>query len=512
MSKEDLMTKISELYDKYENDEIIFNKLKHHITHELDIILINTKKILISRENRKQLLLEGYTKFINEFINKNRYFYCSTTEIFFKYDNIHYNIVKEDDIIHEILSSLNHHDNDHPVEYYEQQLLPWKFKIKTSTIKQLKEISVFVSIPESSTVQYVISLFLDTLFETKNQVKYFLTILGDIILKKSNNNIYLISPSVKPLLRLLENQGGKYLGHIPITNTFRYKYHDHNYNDCRLINIKNTKINMEEIIGINDFTPIIDIFVVCCHYSNRYDTADKYLNECLDNKLNEYALYLKNNNQSAIISSFINLKIQTSTGSIISMKNMLYLCKCYLDENNISGVIFTANLKLLLKEQLDYTECDDSFYGYTSLGLPLVSNFVKFWDLTIEENIDEYFLEIDEICIIFKQWLGGKSSLDIKDTEILNLIKHFYPDIVIENNKYIYGISCITWSKKDELKTFLNSHDNAYELTSYELYVEYTKKNNKKTTLTVNKSYFDLFMAECKGEPLKPPINNKFIL
>ena len=49
---------------------------------------------------------------------------------------------------------------------------------------------------------------------------------------------------------------------------------------------------------------------------------------------------------------------------------------------------------------------------------------------------------------------------------------------------------------KNELNDFLNSYDNTNELTSYELYVDYTKKNKKNKGLTINKSYFNLFMEE----------------
>ena len=510
-----LTNKLSELYEEYKDDEYIINKLSNHINNELPTLLINTKKLQLSRENRRTLLTEGHDKFVSEFVNRNIYFYCSTTEIFFKYNNNFYNIIKEDDIIHDILSTLSSRDNKEQ-EYYEQQLLPWKFKIKISSIKQIRESSLFTSIPESITIQNVINVFYETFFNSRNEVKYFLTILGDHILKKQNNNIYLISPSAKTLIRLLENQGGKYFGHIPLQTAFRYKYHDHVYKDCRLVNIKNIS-NVEEILegivgnGTNN-AQIIDIFVVCCYYSNRYETADgyldadKYADSSQDNNLTDYALYLKNNTPETLIQKFINSKIQQSTGPTISMKNMLYLWKCYLDENNVSGILFTANFKTIVKTLLEFNDLEECFTGYTSLGLPLVSKFVKFWDSSMKENVDEYFIEIDEICIIFKLWLGGKSTLEIKDYIILNLIKHFYPDIVIDNNKFIYGISCSAWSKKDELKDFLNSHDNAYELTTYELYVEYTKKNKKNMgALTVNKSYFDLFMA-CKGKPLTNPL------
>ena len=166
-----------------------------------------------------------------------------------------------------------------------------------------------------------------------------------------------------------------------------------------------------------------------------------------DTDLSNYSLFLKNNNTSEIIKIFINSKIEKSFDSVISFKNIIYLWKCFLEERKIPNIIFCSNLKRLLRENLDYNENEDTFGGYTSPGLPFVSNFLKFWDQCIVEDMNEYFLEVEEICILFKNWLG-KNNGNITEENILNLIKHFYPDINIENNKYILSINCSLWDKK----------------------------------------------------------------
>ena len=199
----ELNNKINELYEEYKNDTIMINKLTNHITNDLPTLLINTKKLQKSRDDRKQLLQDAHDKFVKQFISKNMYFYCSTSEIFFKYNNINYLIIKEDDIIYNILSTLNHHDHKNELEYFQEQLLPWKFKIKTSIVKQIREISLFTSIPESVTIQNIINIF-NPIFETKIEIKYLLTIIGDTILKKPTN-INIISANAKTLIRNLEN-------------------------------------------------------------------------------------------------------------------------------------------------------------------------------------------------------------------------------------------------------------------------------------------------------------------
>ena len=62
--------------------------------------------------------------------------------------------------------------------------------------------------PESNTIQNIQTI-LSNIFETKEEIKYFLTIIGDIILKKPTN-INIISNNAKNLLRTIENIGRQY--------------------------------------------------------------------------------------------------------------------------------------------------------------------------------------------------------------------------------------------------------------------------------------------------------------
>ena len=186
------------------------------------------------------------------------------------------------------------------------------------------------------------------------------------------------------------------------------KYHDHNYNDCRIL-ITNNEDETHEIILKN----IIDIIIVACYYSNRYNNADNFLESLNDSILVERILFLKNNTQESIIDKFINSKILSSQNSIISIKNMLYLWKLYLEELKLPYIIPLANLKSLLKHRLKYEPESENFIDYTSNKIPFVSKFLNFWDDTIIEDPHEYYLEIDEICILFKNYCGFNKSIDI---------------------------------------------------------------------------------------------------
>ena len=71
-------------------------------------------------------------------------------------------------------------------------------------------------------------------------------------------------------------------------NAFKFKYHDHNYNDCRIIITKSN----QEICDII-FKNLIDIIVVACYYSNRFGNSDIYLDKIDDNELSNRILFLK---------------------------------------------------------------------------------------------------------------------------------------------------------------------------------------------------------------------------
>lgn len=320
--------KIVELLNKYENNDYIKNKLVYHILNQLGDMLEQAYLNHLHREERKEKLESDQIEFTTRFLNTNNYFYISNTDIFFSYDGYHYKTYKEDDILHEILTSITQ----------KVTLMPWKHKIKLNIIKQIRERSLFTSIPESCTVQYVLNNIYPSLFSTKAGAKYFLTIIGDNILRKSDNIIYLINPNVKNIINTLVSAVYNYFGNSNILNSFKYKYHEqHNYSDCRLI-------YFDRVYGANLLSNefninILDLLCVSVYYSTRYNSADDYLISTETESLIHYSFYLKNNTPELIVNEFIDKSLQkctplqnssTSQGIRINSKKMMYLWKTFL--------------------------------------------------------------------------------------------------------------------------------------------------------------------------------------
>uniref|UniRef100_A0A6C0EZB2 Uncharacterized protein n=1 Tax=viral metagenome TaxID=1070528 RepID=A0A6C0EZB2_9ZZZZ len=537
--------KIQELFQKYENDSYMAQRLHFHVTSILPSTLENESKNHEKRVLRNHFLTNEQQVFIQVFLSKNQYFYLPNNNCFYQYNGQKYSAVREDDIQYQLLSSIS---ND-------RTLMQWKYKTKINIIKQIKDRHLFSEKfkPETDTIQHILKLLCSTLFTTKNQVKYFLTIIGDNILKKSSNLIFLTKPKTKKTIVELENIAYITIGIQNITHNLVTKYHEnYNYENCRLLKIRdNIDADIwKDILRQNG----LDLLCVAAHYSNRYGSSENFMNHNTDESLNNYTLYLKNNNINSIVDNFCKNSIDNvvSTNTIdndtsitptlipaptpapttpskfsINWKNMHYMWKQYISANSLPNMMYSSALKILLTERLQYDSAADTFYNVTSKYLPVVSDFIRFWEKNIivsvtQPNEFDNEFEIDELCDLFKKWAYNKSnnccsSGTIGEHDVLKIIKHFFPTIEIIEKKYVLNVSCILWDKLIDInasiaitKTQLlattsnnaaSSNTNLLHLVPfdeiYDNYFNYCTKNktaSNSSKFVVSKRYFEKYL------------------
>ena len=406
--------------------------------------------------------------------------------IYYEYNGKTFKTINGDNIYYKLLSTITD----------EGKLIQWKHKTKQIMIKKIKERPVIKATPETETIQSVIT-FLKTFFETKAEVKYFLTIIGDCILKKNNGNLYFVSSSLKKLLGFIDSVCYITTGNT-ILNHFITKYHDsHNLNNYRLLKISDVSEAISYDIIKNIITDIgIDLLVVASHYSEQYTNADNYLHISCDNsQVKDYSLYLVNNNIENIVSSFMSccIEVTNKIGPQINWNNMHYIWKQYISSLNIPNILYTTNLQQQLMKYIQFTNEDNHlvFIGVTSKYLPNVSSFLSFWDkyITIEESDKEYDYEIDELCALYKS--SEFKNVSINDSTMLNMIVHyFYQSVDIIENKYITNIKCSLWNKEDDIFEYITYFKNS-TIESNE-----KQSNNKKTVTTSDSnliSFDDLY-------------------
>jgi hypothetical protein len=483
---------LSELFVKHKTNPFIINKINTYMSN-LNAVVDRTIRENEERSKKKEKLDEEKSIFTKKFLQTHNYSYISNREMFFNYDGIHYNIYNEDDIHHEILKSIT----DGEI------LKSIKHKIKLNIIKQIKDRSPLSYIPESITIQNVINYLYPSVFSDKDSAKYFLTVIGDNILRKNENLIYIISPKIIDVFKEIGIQAYALLGITHILNNIKYKYYDHSFQDCRLLSINN--VSKKITIDQHFYKHIIDFFCVACHYSTRYGNADEFLENCNNSELVEHILYLKQNNLKTIIDLFVDKTLEKCNGISIKWRNMMFLWKHYLDTKNIPSIAFNSKLKLLFTQKLEYNEELNSFVNITSTQLPMVSNFLKFWDETMVKDENETELEVEEVCNLFKHWCG-KGCFVVNEDIILDLVQHFYNDIIIDDDKFIQQITCKLWDKKADIITAIEDYkqkqcidNNKFSESLYQVYEYYCKLYANKQFI-VGKRYFEKFAIDYIGK------------
>jgi hypothetical protein len=500
---------VKELYEKYHDNEYMKQRLHFHLTSLLPSALETESKNHEKRLLRNDFLTQEHQQFIQVFLSENQYYYLPNNNCFYFYDGKTYSAVKEDIIQHQLLMTISK----------DKTLMQWKFRTKINVIKQIKDRHLFKSIPESDTIQNVLSLLHPAIFSDKNQAKYFLTIIGDNILKKNNDLIFLIKPKTKKLLVDIDNIAYIYTGFSNVTNNFITKYHEnYNYDNCRLLKMSDS---LSIDIWRNMLTKFgIDFICVAAHYSQRFENSDNFIHNVVnDENLKSYSLFLKYNKQIDIFEKFCNFSIQSCDQTVdnisksklfISWKNMHYIWKLFISHFSLPSVIYLNPLKTLLKERYSYDEATDTFYNVTSKYLPCVSDFIQFWENTIILSSNDNEFELDELCVFFKKWANENSQLSlsngtITETDVLKILNHFFPTIEVIENKYILGISCNMWDKNADIYGELLSLKEHYHTKSLfednhtliafdEAYDFYFHKNKPTSKYIVSKRYFEKYL------------------
>lgn len=498
-SKEDCIkciSTISDLFTLYNDSDFIKNKMVHYITEQMPKTL-ETMKIDHEAKTKRRLFLEiEKEKFICKFLNEHKFFYISCTNNYVRYKNNNFIVVSEDNVQHEVLTKISS----------AKTLMEWKYKIKSEIMKEIK-LTNFIKtpIPESETIQNIISNLSPTLFSSKEWVKYFLTIVGDNILKKNNTLIHFIDPSIKNILNLINDQVTKYFStSINATESLKLKYHQHNYKDCRIVDVNKISVlnykQIEQYIKNN----FLNFIAVSVHYSVKHTNSDAFIknNHKALSILQKRVFYLNHNSIDDITNSFMvkYIMITNMPNKTLCWNDILFMWKHYLDTLNLPNIIFHNDLKTIFENKLTYDNDKKVFLNCLSYFLNLIEEFKTFWNETILTNKPNDELEVEELEFLFynwckkeehNDWMSKSSNFDVIDT-----IRYFYKTITILDDKYIQGVQSKQWNKTQVIRDFLINfkNKNAKEKNSKpiafdNIYKEYCKCQNNH--LVCSKQYFN---------------------
>lgn len=532
---------LSEIWNTNAANPGILERIHTYVKTQLPQSIKNYQTAHAERETRKQSLALVADEITETFLNKTKYFYSPHSELYFTYNNqVHYSLINEDEIHHRILADItaiaaNVNTNS--------AVTAWKYKIKNRIIKSIQSRDILSSIPESRTIQNVIGYIYPALFTTRDHAKYFLTILGDVLLKKTAPLIYFVPLNAKGFIKDLGSECYGLFGSFATTYTtaFKFKYYEHQYKDCRFVDIhvpfvttavstsattgsatysstfsRNTGLRLSHIPELK--SAVIDLFCVAAHYSHRFGSADDFLRlHCKTPEVASHAWFLRDRTEQQIIKEFIDYATEpASSEHEISMTNMLYLWKMYLSEFRLPSMFFAATLRAKLADHTIIGSVTggtaamiDVIPNRTSKYLPVVSQFRQFWSEHCFIDEREIELEIDEFSTLFNEYstpttISGTSGTPVSDSTLLCMLRHFYPDVIIEDDKYILNVGCKLWNKTAEIDEYLEqfkqqciSNNHSFPQPLYNAYEYYCGRcYSAAKRRIISKRYFEKYFME----------------
>lgn len=508
------MDSLRAVLDKYKNNDIALERIQRICVELLPQSIETYVHQQADREVRLTRLREESDTFINSFLESVPEYYCFQNNTFVSYDGEHYSVASEDHIANRIVMALSN-DNE---------LACRKHKIKATIIKRIRERGTGHAVPSSHTIQSVLHPLYPSVFETRNETKYFLTILGDALTKKHSDVVYFVHHRAKEFIDYIVS-GLAYLkasSATTISGLFKYRFQNHAYSTSRVIRIQGD--------GDTLYYPnlnIIDLFFVAQYYSNRYESADNLLQQSNFSNVARHALVIANlATEEKVVEWFASEALtpvttesshtsDSETGSeqpssdSVDSKTIQYMWKRFCHKMRIPNVVQSTSLIPTLASiepyKSSYDSGEKSFKGYTSNRQydPSVGLFLEFWGDNVSSTEGDFNqLEIDEIAIMFNSWVRKRGQSHARhclslldEDEMLSCIKHFYPSVIIDDDKYVNGVTCSLWDKQKDVFNYIESQieltPEAVSRTADSLYRGYCNRKLRTNLCVASKGYFE---------------------
>ena len=484
---DNILVSIHSLYEKYREEPKTLKKLQTYVINELPILMEQYHK----QELNKIKIEKESNNYIQNFLNcsKKQYFYIDKTDMFICYDGIDFMLINEDDIWHVILSEIS----NIPI------LIKWKEKIKNKLIDEIKVNKITASMPESQTIQNLLHLIVPNLFETKQEAKYFFSILGDNILNKNKHLIHYCPEESKVFFELLEQFMDDYFKETRIKSTIRFRYNGaHEYKNCRILKLKTSFTKNKDFRDLIFKKHLFNLVSISCHYSKRYGNSDKYIKSQGTESIINRIYYLEKTNSEKIVEDFKNQSLKTKLGSTITRRDMYFLWCQFLKNLSLPNIIYKSNFFKTLENKIDIS--NNNFQDIYSESLGDIEIFKQFWKLNIEsgENIDDEY-EISELVALFNYWCENqqKNKNLFTEKQLVNIVKYYYTYVSI-NEKIIAQTYCCLWNKRECMrdaihnKFDINIQTDIRLRNAYQYYCQFA--TNHSHSFIVSKQYFEKYI------------------
>ena len=452
---------------------------------------VNFNKYIDKNEEKNQVRIEMNTLCDDYMVTYcENYYYNPTSNIYFYYDKLQYTYINEDNLLYNILLNIQ---KDYPLLSSQSKIL-----LKKLIIKKIKTNNYTEIIPESITIQNTLNYLSPIIFENKNYSKYFLTFIGDLILKKNKNEkCFILNTNEEFKCFIIKlNKYISYLFHsINIFNNIKFKFFNHNTDNANILYLKN-KLN--NTYFNKDLNFLISFLFICIYHSKKYENSTIFLKQLNNTNEYNYITQLKNININKLVDNFWDDTIICKPNCKLNEDSIMFLWKDYLKKHKLPRyLLFQQNFINLfnniynnkIKKDINY----NNYTEITSFNIPEINEFLNFWNDNIIKDKSEKFLELEEIELFFKKYLRQINKTNYNkyfNNNLIDIILHFFKDLKYENNIYFHELRIKVWDKKNDIRNFKKNYQGKkVNSTLYNNYCKY-KKTNKENDTIVSKIYF----------------------
>ena len=437
---------VSSLREKYATNEYMSQKLEAYLNH-LPVLMKTIEDTQHELETKRIALKTARTLFISQFTQSHPFYYIPQTELYLDHDR--FTVVPEDHIHHMIGTKM------------EKSLIGSKFKITQGILKTYKEHSIFKAPMDAYMLKWVIQ----SMPFSRQYAIYFLTILGDILLNKRSILVYYIDGSFRTFLKQL-NRSICLLLNKSVGDVFKFKYHEHVYDSCRVIAGQCT---------VDEPPDVLRIVVAAINLSTKYGNADSFV---MQSEIVDQVMMLQRHTPETLIHHFLS-KYTTDTGTPIPYKDLLFLWKTFLREHYLPYVVSQHKFKTTIAQH-PHPLC----MNLTVTQIPLL-NIKHFWEKYMVFDEDMSY-EIRELVDLYNQ----QERVPVQPATMRAFLSVEYSNVI---DNIVMNIKCVLWDKELEIDNAMDVYkqqpDYSCDLDDmYVFYAEYAQTHHR---MTASKSYFE---------------------
>jgi hypothetical protein len=449
------MELITQLREKYKGHPYILAKLEKHLA-DLPAVLSTAEERYEQKLERKVAEAQKRDVFMNYFMSMYTHCYIHQTDTYVQFADGECTAVSEDAIAHLLLKVMN----------VDQTIALRKYKLKIHILKQIKERPLLGHVPDPLVIKHAYRAVWPCIFESKNQAKYFLTLLGDLLLGKRGLTFFM-DPSFKPFIQLL-NRDLNLLFNKSIVDDFKHKYYEHAYPNCRIVG-GNAPASFPDL-------NVLNLACVAAHLSTTHTNSDGFLAQCDDAAFVNSVTLLQRNTPATLVQTFMDDYTYAEEGASIPYKDVYFLWRYFLGKHKLPLVVSQINFKHLLGTA--YNLETETLSLATRHCVPIL-NFETFWKKTMTFKRNIYY-EVDEIVELYNSWCESKNLYVTRP-----MCQTWLADKgLLEDGKI--AMFCSLWDKNADIENALALFDLPAEST-YEFYVKRTKQHSK---MVASAAYF----------------------